>query len=713
MSLNNQLTSPIKQNIAPAVSAVHHLFAAQVQKTPDAPAVMAANQPTIQLPNPLTYADLNRRANQLAHYLRTEGVGPETVVALALDRSPLMVTALLAVLKAGGAFLPLDPTYPADRLAFMLSDSAAPFVLTQSYLLNRLPAADTCFINLDTAWPAIAAHPVDNPAPLAAPDNLAYLLYTSGSTGRPKGVLVEHHALLNYVQAAVAAYHLTPADRVLQFAALSWDTSLEEIVPALAAGASLVLRPAALPDPAAFWRFCRAQGLTVLNLPTAFWHELAASLDSAAALPPDLRLVIIGGEVARPNLVARWLTLTGPRPRLVNTYGLTEATAVSLQADLTAPPAGTAVPIGRPFAGTGVHLLDERLAPVPPGQVGELYLSGPGLARGYLRQPALTAERFIRHSFDGQPPARLYRTGDLARRRPDGQFEFVGRADRQVKIRGHRIELSEIEAVLRQHPAGRETAVIARDDLPGGRQLVAYVAGAADGLSDFLQTRLPAYMQPAAIVPLPALPRLPNGKVDRAALPRPTHRPPADSAPHSPTEDKLALLWAEVLGLDSVGRDDNFFDVGGHSLLAMRLVSRIQQIFTVDLTLPDLFDRPTVAQLAARLAEPSPAADSMPPAPAAKPVLSFAQERLWFLEQLQPGTPMHNIPLAVRLRGPLDVTALTAGLNQLRRRHPVLRLQIQAKHGRPRPVITPFTPQSVPLVDLQSHPDPAAAAARR
>ncbi len=704
MSLNNQSTLPLKRNTI----AAPQLIEIQAALTPDNIAVIGFDDSAVRL----TYANLNRQANQLAHYLHAQGVGPETLVGVCLPRSPLMVTALLAVLKAGGAFLPLDPAYPADRLAFMLTDSAAPFLLTQSDLPVRLPATPARRINLDADWPAIAAQPADNPVSLAAPNNLAYVMYTSGSTGHPKGVMVEHRSLLNYVQAAATDYNLTAADRVLQFAALSWDTSLEEIFPALTVGATLMLRPDSLPDSiGGFWKFCRAQRITVLNLPTAFWHELAAQLDPAA-LPPELRLVIIGGEAARPDLVARWLMLTGPHPRLVNTYGLTEATAVSLQTNLTEASADAPVPIGRPFAGTGVHLLDDRRMPVPPGQVGELYLSGPGLARGYLHQPNLTARRFIHHSFDGQPPTRLYRTGDLARRRPDGQFEFMGRADRQVKIRGHRIEPDEIETVLCQHPAVSEAVVIVRDDSPGGRQLVAYVVGSqVDDLSAFLRHKLPAYMQPATIVPLTTLPRTPNGKIDWTALPSSDHRPAADAAPRTPAEQKLAALWAKTLELESVGRTDNFFDLGGHSLLAIRLAGQIQQTFAVDVTLRDLFDRPTVAQLAALLDDPPPVAP-LAAAPATPQTLSFAQERLWFLEQLWPRTPVHNIPLAVRLRGPLDVPALTHGFNQIRRRHTVLRLQIRVEQGRPRPITVPFAPQSVPLIDLQSHPDPEAAATR-
>jgi amino acid adenylation domain-containing protein len=656
----------------------------------------------------LTYAQLNRRANRLAHTLRPRGVGPNTLVGLFVDRSPAMLIGMLAVLKAGGAYLPLDPAFPPARLSALLADSQIETLLTRPHLRGQLSSWPGKVLSIDDAS---VSGIETNPHPAPSPANLAYVLYTSGSTGQPKGVMVEHQAVVNYVQAAAAAYHLGPTDRVLQFAAFSWDTSIEEIFPTLACGGAVVLRTQAmLASMPAFLDACRSLEINVLNLPTAFWHELTAQLTPAlaAALPPSLRLVIIGGEAARPDRLTHWQRLIGSRLRLVNTYGLTEAAAVSIQGDLSAPVGGTDVPLGRPLPHVQALLLDDDLRPVRPGQTGQLHLGGGGLARGYLHQPDLTAEKFIKTDSG----LRLLKTGDLARQLPDGRLVFAGRADHQVKIRGHRVELGELEAALRRHPAVQEAAVAARTDLPGSSPtLAAYVvprpphAFDEAALRHFLRQQLPDFMQPAALAALTALPLTSTGKIDRRALPAPNPTGPAFTPPATPTQQTVAAIWAEVLGLEQVSAGADFFALGGDSLLATRVVARLQQEMGVSINLSTLFDAPTVAALAAYLdtLPAAPLPESAPP-PLPGP-LSFAQERLWFLEQLHGPGPVHNISLALRLTGPLDVPALEQSLTHLARRHDSLRAAFAAVEGRP--VARVAAPEPVPLAYVNLHPTPA------
>ncbi|MGH8772797.1 MAG: non-ribosomal peptide synthetase, partial [Burkholderiales bacterium] len=422
----------------------------------------------------LSYAELNEKANRVAHYLVSLGAGPEVVVGLCVERSIDMIVSLLAILKAGAAYLPLDPNYPKDRLAFMLEDSNGPILIVQTSLVARLPKHRARLVLIDQSENH-ASCPASNPRSVAKPDNMAYVIYTSGSTGAPKGVMVEHRSLVNYSEYAAVEYRLRPDDRVLQFASLNFDASAEEIYPCLIRGAALILRnDDMLASAAQFLENCREWRLTVLSLPTAWWHEIAASvIPEKLAIPSSLRLAIIGGEAAAADWLASWLEWTGSRVALINTYGPTEATVVATR--WKAPQAINdlaTVPIGRPIANTQVCILDPYLNPVPIGVPGELCIGGAGLARGYLNRPELTAEKFIANPLGA---GRLYKTGDLARYRTDGNLEFLGRIDTQVKIRGFRIELGEIETALNQHPGVKACAVLARDDTPGDRRLVAYV----------------------------------------------------------------------------------------------------------------------------------------------------------------------------------------------------------------------------------------------
>ncbi|HEX4966814.1 MAG TPA: amino acid adenylation domain-containing protein [Thermoanaerobaculia bacterium] len=571
---------------------VHLLFAAQSARTPEA---VAVEHEGVRV----TYRELEERSRRLAHFLRQQGVGPETIVGLSADRSIELIVGLLGILAAGGAYLPLDPNYPPERLTWMLEDSGAPLLLTQHELSSSVPSASSN-----------PSYPSDSPEPC----NAAYVLYTSGSTGRPKGVVVEHRSLAAYALDAAAAYGLAPGERALQFASISFDTSAEEIYPALISGATLVLRPETMLDsvPRFLDELDRLE-ITVLNLPTAWWHTLAAGL-GGAALPPRVRRVILGGEQALPEALAQWRRGTAGHPaRLVNTYGPTETTIVATRQELAQEL--PSIPIGRPIAGARVYVVDRRLQPVPPGVAGELLVGGVGLSRGYLRRPELTAAAFVPDPFGGRPGERLYRTGDLVRfQSGSGVLEFLGRIDGQVKIRGFRVETGEIESVLTAHPQIEAAAVILREDDPGTPRLVAYVipnpgseTPTTSELRRFLADRLPEHMMPALFVPLPALPRTGSGKVDRRALPRPEgDRPRLEREyvpPASEVEEALAAIWAEALGIARVGAQDNFFELGGHSLLATQVIARIRERLRVDLPLITLFQMPTVEQLAVAVEE--------------------------------------------------------------------------------------------------------------
>ncbi|MDX6500089.1 MAG: hypothetical protein QOG23_3349 [Blastocatellia bacterium] len=593
----------------PEDACIHTLFEAQVERTPEAIALEFKGES-------LTYRQLNQRANQLAHTLRNRGVGPDTLVGICVHRSLEMVVGMLGVLKAGGGYVPLDPAYPSDRLAFMIEDSGLSLILTQERLANDIPMGRAALLCLDKDWGAIAKESDEDPGPNVLPSNLAYVIYTSGSTGNPKGVMIEHRSLVNFTLTAAAAYEIGPDDRVLQFASLSFDLSVEEIYPALTHGAKIVLRTDEMISSARdFMHYCKAWRTTILDLPTAYWHELTDALNKVdLKLPEAVRLVIIGGEKAAFDRVTTWHKRVGEGVRLVNTYGPTETTVAVTMCDLRADDHElklNTVPIGRPLANVTAYLLDGSLRPVPIGAPGELYIGGPGVARGYVNRPALTVEKFIADPFGGNRGARLYKTGDLVRYRPDGNIEFLGRVDNQIKIRGFRVELEEIELALRSQPGVSDCVVVLHEENDGDKRLLAYVVLSPScgltisDLRHYLKSKLPSYMVPASFELIDALPLLPSGKINRRALPAPRFsRTEADEsfvAPRTPMERLLAVEWCDVLKLDRVGIHDNFFELGGHSLLAAKVVSRVRGSLEIEFGMVDLFQAPTIAGLAALL----------------------------------------------------------------------------------------------------------------
>ena len=596
---------------------IHHLFESQVERTPDAIAVSSGDER-------LTYAELNARANQLARRLRKLGVGPETRVVVCMERTPELIVSLFAVHKAGGGYVPVDPAYPADRIAYMLEDSGAPVLLTHDRLTSRLPSFPGTTIRVDADWPSIERESTENPGVAVDPSNLAYAIYTSGSTGRPKGVQIEHRStvvLMHWLRE-----HLTDDERksVLGSTSVSFDVSIAEIFGTLCWGGKLVLVRNAL----SLKELTEEVGLASMA-PSA-----AAELLRSGGIPPYLKRLNLGGE-ALPLALAQGLYDAGVET-VGNYYGPTEDTTYSTYSIVER--GGSRVYVGSPVANTKLYVLDSNLRPTPLGVPGELWISGQGLSRGYHQRPALTAERFLPDPFAERPGARMYRVGDLVRWRTDGQLDYLGRLDHQVKIRGHRVEIGEVEAVVTEHPEVREAAVMAREDVPGDLRLVAYVVGkdgkpapdAAD-LRAFVKERLPDFMIPAAWVRLEQLPLSPNGKVDRLKLPAPheVDAPPreAHALPKSAMERTIAEVWQEVLGIASVGLDDNFFEIGGHSLLLARLQERLVEVLKREISVIDLFQYPTVGALAAFLDPRAAESDAAPEEAAARTGQDRADKR--------------------------------------------------------------------------------------
>ena len=576
---------------------IHQLFEAQVERTPEAVAVVFEDQQ-------LTYRELNRRANQVAHHLRSLDVAPDTLVGICVERSLEMVVGLLGILKAGGAYVPLDPAYPQERLAFMLEDASVRVILTQRQLVESLSKHQARIVCLDTDWEIIEGQREENPGCSLTPENLAYVIYTSGSTGQPKGVLVAHSGVSNLATAQIRIFNVQPNSRVLQFASLSFDVATSDWVIALCSGATLCIPSNnALLAGSGLIEVLRDQAITHIELPAAVLGVLPKEE------LPSLGTIIVGGEAVWADLVAKWSS----GRRFFNAYGPTESTVCATIAECT--DSSESPPIGRPIANIQVYILDAQLQPVPIGIPGELYIGGAGLARGYLNQPELTAYHFILNPFTNEQGSRLFKTGDLGRYLPNGNIQFLGRLDDQVKIRGFRIELGEIEAVLGQHPAVHETVVMVREDIPGNKRLIAYVvvnqtsAATVSQLHQFLKQKLPEYMIPSAIVKLEALPLTPNGKVDRRALlATDTARPELQSAfvaPRDTLELQLAQIWEDVLNVRPIGVTDNFFTLGGHSILAVRLMAVIQQQFGQNLPLTKLFQAATIEKLANTLREPT------------------------------------------------------------------------------------------------------------
>ncbi len=689
---------------------VHELIEAQVRRTPEAVAVKfeAAE---------LTYEELNRRANQLAHRLRALGVGPEVLVGVLMERSLELVVSLLGILKAGGAYVPLDPSYPQERLRYMIEDACVPVLLTQARWLRELPAQSAKVLCLDSEWAELATESTTDPCVRVDELNPAYMIYTSGSTGKPKGAINTQRGFANRLLWMQDTYRLSPADRVLQKTPFSFDVSVWEFFWPLMTGARLVVaRPGGHQDGAYLRDIITAEQITTLHfVPSVLQVFLATPEVERCA---SLRLIISSGEALPAALAERFYTKLNAE--LHNLYGPTEASIdVTSWACVRGDKSAT-VPIGRPIANTQIYLLDANLQPVPVGVPGELHIGGVGLGRGYLNRTELTAERFIPNPFGDEPGARLYKTGDLARYRADGQIEYLSRLDDQVKVRGLRIELGEIEAVLRQQPAVSDVAVVAHGGDAEDKRLVAYVAPQARQqptdreLRAWARTQLADYMIPAQFVMVESLPLSPSGKVDRRALlalnPAGSSGAAAYVAPETDTEATLAGIWAEVFRLERVSRTDNFLDLGGHSLMTPRIISRIREACGVELPLSSLFETATLAELAAQVDSAALAGDSGPVAPIARVQrddslpLSFAQQRLWFLDQLEPNSPFYNIPVAVRLQGQLNLPVLEQTLNEIVRRHEVLRTTFALEDGRPVQHIQPELFLPLQIIDLSELP---------
>ncbi|HEU4597502.1 MAG TPA: amino acid adenylation domain-containing protein [Pyrinomonadaceae bacterium] len=692
----------------PAEQCVHELFAAEAARRPEALAVACRDER-------LTFGELEGRANRLANHLRRCGVGPDVPVALLVERSVEMIVGLLGILKAGGAYVPLDPTYPQERLAFVLADTRAPVLLTQARLLDTLPATDAKTICLDAQWPEIEGESAQLTPGRVAPENLAYVIYTSGSTGRPKGVAVSHRSVVNLSTALRESVYdgLRAPLRASVNASFSFDSSVKQIVQLLG-GHSLHLVPDEVrPDGEALLAFVRDERLDVLDCtPSQLKLLLAAGLTRQESDHP--RLVLVGGEALD---VATWTLLAGhPGIAFFNVYGPTECTVDATVQRITGESASPF--IGRPVANTRLYILDAAMRPVPAGARGELYIGGAGVARGYLGRPALTAERFVPDPFGSEPGARLYRTGDMVRYAAGGEVEFVGRVDDQVKVRGFRIELGEIESALAEHEAVRAAAVVCREEEDGGKRLLAYAvceAGAevsGEQLRAHLRARLPEYMTPSLVAVLEEMPLTANGKIDRRALLsfEDVEAETGDKyvAARTPVEELMSGIWAQVLGVKRVGVEDNFFDLGGHSLLATQVISRLRRAFQVELPLRSLFESPTVAGLSACVeralktsgAQLAPDIERIP-RDGALP-LSFAQQRLWFLDQLTPGSAVYNVPTVLLLSGQLDAQAFERALDEVVRRHEILRTTFAAPEGTPVQVIAPPRPLNLSVTDLSA-----------
>jgi amino acid adenylation domain-containing protein len=694
----------------PDTLGIHHMFEAQAGRTPGAIAIVCGAER-------MTYQELNRRADQVADGLRALGVGPEVPVGLYLDRSVALVVGLLGILKAGGAYVPLDPAYPQERVAFMLEDAQTTVLLTQQHLVEKLPQGafqDQCrVVCLDRAWPPIAQARAESSLPLVSCDNLAYIIYTSGSTGRPKGVAITHRSAVAFVQWAQTVFSFDELAGVLAATSICFDLSVFELFVPLSVGGTAIIAENALALP----ELPPEPPVTLVNTVPSAMTELVHHV----GIPSSVRTINLAGEPLPLRLVEQLFQREHVR-RVLNLYGPSEDTTYStwieLERDADKPPT-----IGRPIHNTQVAILDALGMLTPIGVPGELHLGGVGLARGYLNRPHLTAERFVPDQFSGRPGARLYRTGDLARYLPDGTIEYLGRIDHQIKLRGFRIELSEIEAVLSRHPAVREAVVVVREDGPASdgstdKRLVAYCttdqpAPSLEALRQVLKQHLPEYMLPSAIMILDALPLTANGKVDRSALPKPDTIKTVDAGAtlQSPAQEVMAGIWAGVLGVDRVGLHDNFFELGGHSLLATQVMSRVRQTFQVALPVRRLFELPTVAELttAVEAATRATTDTALPPIVAVPRdhtlPLSIGQRRLWGFDRALPNTGYFNISSSVRITGDLDREIVSRCFDTIIQRHEILRVVFEAVDGQPVQVLVPATSLPLTWIDLSDLPE--------
>lgn len=691
---------------------VHQLFEEQVARTPDRTAVVCGSES-------LTYRELDERANRLAHHLRDQGVGPDVLVALCLERSAEMIVALLAVLKAGGAYLPLDPEYPAERLRFQVSDARAGHLISTTRLAGRVPAAIAAVTLLDADAAAIASRPANAPTANSTPDNLIYCLYTSGSTGTPKGVLLEHRNVVRLMVNDRLQFTFTADDVWTMFHSYCFDFSVWEMYGALLYGGKLVVVPRAVAtDPAAFLSLLERERVTVLNQTPSAFGSLLREVLGTARKELALRYVVFGGEALSPGLLRPWRAMY-PAVKMINMYGITETTVHVTFKEIRDEEVDRGVSnIGVPIPTMTTYVMDAGLRLLPVGVPGELCVGGDGVCRGYLRRPELTAQRFVPNPY--RPEERLYRSGDLAKLLSNGELVYLGRIDDQVQVRGFRVELGEVRSQILRHPAVAAAEVVAWQPAGQAVELAAYVVPKGDlsvaGLRNHLTEALPHYMIPSAIVLMPALPLTANGKVNKKALPPPQDAR-SDAArgfvpPRDPVEQRVADIWAQVLGVARVGALDNFFELGGHSLRATQVLAQISESFGIKLALSNVFEAPTVTALARRVEAArgtcgqGPANDDRQAPPLARVTrteampLSFAQHRLWFMDQLVPGSPSYNIPLVFRLTGDLRPDVLERSIGELLRRHEVLRTNFPVNNGQPAQRVAPLAPCRLPFIDL-------------
>ncbi len=703
--------------VYPEGETVHGLFEARAHETPEDLALVAGDER-------LSFRELDARANRVAQRLRALGVGPDAAVGLAMDRSAGLVVGLLGILKAGGAYVPLDPASPGPRLTRILADAGARVVVTRAGLDGALPVEGVTRVLADAA--SLEGESDARVESGAGPEHLVYVLFTSGSTGAPKGVAVEHRQLVNYVRGVSSRLGLPAGASYALVSTFAADLGNTVLFPPLCLGGTLHLLAEDLTTaPERMAAYVEHHGVDCLKIVPSHLAALLAGARPERVLPR--RVLVLGGEASSWELVEKVHALS-PALRILNHYGPTEATvgALTYAVDRATRAPAPIVPLGRPLPNTRVYLLDARGEPVPVGVPGEIFLGGAGVARGYLGLSDLTAERFVRDPFAGLPTARMYRTGDRARYLPDGALVFLGRADHQVKIRGFRVELGEIEATLAAHADVRQAVVLAPEDAAGTRSLVAYVvrraapvsgsAPDAAALRAYLEHRLPAYMVPPALVLLEALPLTPNGKIDRAALPALAAAPAGTSAeselgaPRTPVEEVLAGIWADVFERGTVGVHDRFADLGGHSLLAIQIIARARDAFQCDVPLRAIFEAPTVACLAERVEEALRESEGPPAPPVTREprggplALSFAQERLWLLDQIDPGSAAYNVPMSLRFTGDLDVAALSRALGELSRRHEVLRTTFAAVAGKAVQIVHDSGPARLPVEDLGGLP---------
>ena len=692
----------------------------------------------------LTYQQLNEKANQIARKLQSLGAEPGKLVGICMPRSLDLIVGIIGILKSGAGYVPIDPEYPFERKEYMLQDAEALAVLTLTSVADSLPETQAEIIAVDGQRLELESLDGSNVETAVSPQDTAYVIYTSGSTGKPKGVIIAHQSLVSYAETSSDVYGIDNNSKLVQFASISFDISVEEIFCTLISGGTLYLRTDAMLDVFEFLQRCEEWGITTWSLPTAFWHEIVLALKQSAAVPSNLNTVLIGGEKVQNERVADWLTIVGNHPRLINSYGPTEATVVATYTDLSnvkVVDGQVDVHIGKPWANVQTYVLSKYLQPVPVGVPGELHIGGIQVAQGYRNRPEKTAEVFIDNPYSDEADAKLYKTGDSVRYRPDGNLDFIGRVDFQVKIRGFRVEPGGIATVLNQHTAVQEALILPVSGGPAGKRLIAYAvledreAATMADLHEYLQGRLPDYMVPSGYVILDEFPKTQNGKINRRALPEPSDDEMRGAgtefvAPETETQIKLAEIWTQILGVNQVGLNDNIFELGGHSLLFARIIAYIQETFDIKLSLGAIFNAPTVAKLAAQIdtiqGKTETAAIQAPTieidrAAYGVPItiqegdeaawetvgypLSHAQMRLWFVDQLEADRAHFNIPSAFRMKGDLDIAILEKSLNDLVARHESLRTIFRANEGNPLQIVRDAVTMAFPLTDLSAKPE--------